>query len=243
MARLIFIVVAAFKAWMVVDAIKRHVDTEWFYIIVFVPFGGVAYFVTYKLRDPGVTMLKTRLLESLERTPSVEELRRAFKKTPSVENRVRLAQGLFDEGNIPEAKAHFEAVLESHPDDKACMHGLGVCHVELDDEQAAVETLTKLVAEHPAYRDYEPWAELAEALWKVGEKDQATELAADLAKRSPRLRHIVLHARYLKRSGRGKEAGRILKDGLDDDRDSPKHVRRQNRSWAREARQILGELG
>jgi hypothetical protein len=243
MARLILIVIGAFKAWMVVDAIKRHVDTKWFYIILFVPFGGVAYFFTYKLRDPGMVMLKTRLLESLERPPSVEELRRAFKRTASVENRIRLAQGLFDAGEIEEAKAHFETVLEGSPDEKAALHGVGVCGVELGDHAAAVEPLTALVETYPTYRDYEPWAELAEALWQTGEKEQAAELVSDLVRRSPRLRHIVLHARYLQRLGRKDEAGRILRDGLDDDRDSPKHVRRQNRPWAREAQRMLGHLG
>jgi hypothetical protein len=37
MARLLMLVVAAFKAWMFIDAVRRKVDTKWFYIIVFVP--------------------------------------------------------------------------------------------------------------------------------------------------------------------------------------------------------------
>lgn len=242
MARLILIVVAAFKVWMFIDAVRRHADTKWFYIIMFVPGGGVIYFVSEKLRDPGLKMMGRRLWESLERPPSVEELERRFKRTPSLENRISLGQGLFDAGQIDQAKKRFEEVLEERPNEKAGLHGLGVCLLELGDPEGAREPLQRVVDEQPGYRDYELWPDLAEALWQNKEREEAVALLGELVRHAPRLRHVVLQARYLARANDKRQAAAVLEQALGDDRDASSHVRRQNRPWARQARRMLAEL-
>ena len=242
MARLALIAVAIFKCWMFVDAIRRKVDTHWYYVILFVPLGGVAYFFQVKLRDPGVHFMKRRLLETLKRPPSVEQLERAFKRTPSIDNQIRLGQGLFDAERYSDAHTHFEAVLDKQPADKAALHGLGCCLVELQRPADALEPLRSLIDAHPGYRDYEPWPELAEALWQTDQREESLELLTELTRRSPRLRHLVLQARYLKRAGRKADATKILNTALEDDRDSPRHVQKQNRPYARQAKDMLAEM-
>ncbi len=206
------------------------------------PLGEVAYFFQVKLKDPGVHFLKRRLLESLERPPTVEALERAYARTPSIHHRTRLAQGLFDDAQYDAALAHFEGVLAQQPADKAALHGVGCCHMERGEPQQAIAPLQALVDAHPSYRDYEPWAELIEALWQCGQEDEALVLARDLVARAPRLRHIVLEARYLVRAGRKDEARDALRQALDDHRDAARHVRRQNQRYARQAQRMLDEL-
>ena len=68
--------------------------------------------------------------------------------------------------------------------------------------------------------------------------DEALE---KLVRKSPRLVHIVLQARYLRRDGRTAEARQLLREGLEDHKQSPGHVRRLNRPWASAAKRLLKE--
>ncbi|MBN4050265.1 tetratricopeptide repeat protein [Desulfobulbus sp. AH-315-M07] len=242
MVRLIAIAVAAFKAWMFIDAVRRRADTKWFYLIVFVPFGGVAYFVLVKMRDHDMKMLGQQMLEGFKRPPSVEELRRSFALVASLENRIALAQGLFDARCFEEALKYFKQVLEAEPNNSSGLYGEGCCYLELDDMAAAVGPLSKLVEGQPNYRDYSAWPDLAEALWKSREQDATLELLVDLVKAAPRLPHLVLRAQYLQRAGHSKDAARLLREALADHRDAPKHVRRQGRKAAATAKQMLADL-
>ena len=152
-----------------------------------------------------------------------------------------LAQGLFDAERFGDAKEHFEGVLESRPGDADGLYGLGCCAVELGEPGAAVEPLSRLVENQPSYRDYAAWSELAAALWKSGDKEACHEALEKLVRKSPRLVHIVLQARYLRRDGRTAEARQLLREGLEDHKQSPGHVRRLNRPWASAAKRLLKE--
>jgi hypothetical protein len=242
MARVVFLVVAAFKVWMFIDAVRRKADSHWFWLIPFVPFGAVAYFFMVKIRDRDMQMLGRRMLEGFKRPPSAEELADSFKRTPSHANRIALAQGLFDAEHYDEAQAHFEQVLERDEDDCAGLYGYGLCRLEQGDNSEAIKTLTRLMEQQRNYRDWAAWPELAEALWRSGEKEACLELLSDLVRTAPRLPHQLLQARYLRRAGREAEAATLLREALDEDRHSPRHVRKQNRPWARKARKLLSEL-
>ena len=242
MFRLVAIVVFAFKAWMFVDAVRRKVDTYWYWLIPFVPGGAVIYFFAVKLREPGIQMMGRRMLEQLKRPPSVEDLERRFERTPSLANRITLAQRLFDAGRHQDALDHFEKVLAERPDDKDGLYGLGLCRLELGDAAEAADALTRLVDLQRSYREYAAFPDLAEALWQQGQREECLALLEDLVKTSPRLRHHVLRAHYLDKAGRSPEAQRVLRNAIDDERDQPSHIRRLNRPWMRRARQKLDEL-
>ena len=226
---------------MYIDALRRRADDKWLWLIPLVPGGAVYYFFAVKFRDPGMQMLARRMLDGLKRPPSVRELSRRYKRSPSVANRVLLAQGLFDAGRFADAKDHFEGVLESRPKDADGLYGLGCCDLELGEPRAAVEPLSRLVDVHPSYRDYAAWSELSAALWKAGDKEACHEALEELVRKSPRLAHIVLQSRYLRRDGRTAEARQLLRDGLADHKESPRHVRRLNRPWASAAKRMLEE--
>jgi hypothetical protein len=242
MVRLLAIVWGAFTVWMFIDAVRRNADEKWYWMIPFVPGGALIYLVVVKLRDPGMKMMGRRMLEQLKRPPSVEELERRFSTTPSLENRVLLGQGLFDAGRHAEAKARFEEVLALRNDDKDALYGLGLCRLEQEDAAGAIAPLSRLLELHRGYRDHAASADLAEALWKSGERDGCHELLVDLVKKAPRLEHHLLRARYLKQDGRDAEAERVLRRAIEDEHDQPRHVRRRNRGFMRQARQMLQEL-
>ena len=75
----------AFMIWMLVDAVKRRVEFYW-YIIIFFPFGEWVYFFAVKIHD--FRQVRFRLAE---RAPSLRKLRFEAKQTPSINNKLALA--------------------------------------------------------------------------------------------------------------------------------------------------------
>jgi hypothetical protein len=240
--RLLAPVVLIFKAWMFVDAIRRGANNHWIWAILFLPLGDVAYFFVVKMRDPGMRHVADRMLEGFKRPPPVEELEARYRTTPSIANRVALAQGLFDAGRFAESAEHFEELLARDQANKEALYGVGLCRLELDDAAGAVEPLSRLIELHRAYRDYAAWAGLCEALWKKGDEEECLELLVDLVRTAPRLRHQVLRARYLARAGRGADAQELLRAELADHDRQPRGQRSRDREWARAAQKLLDEL-
>lgn len=242
MARLLVILWGAFKAWMFIDAVRRKAEDRWYWMIPFVPGGAIYYFFAVKLRDPGVAMMKQRMLDGLKKPPPVEELERQFERTPSIQNRVMLGQGLHDAGRFEEALAHFEQVLAERPGDKDALFGVGLCKLEMKDASGAVPPLTELVEGHRTYRDYAAWPELAEALWYADQKEACLELLDDLVRTAPRLKNYVHQAHYLRKAGRLDEAKKVLHEAMAEEEHQPRHVKRMNRPWMREAGELLREM-
>lgn len=242
MLRLVAILAIAFKAWMLVDAVRRRAETHWLWIIVMVPGGAWAYLFMVKLRDRGMKQLGQRMLESLRRPPSVQELRYDFEQSPSLANKIRLAQGLFDDKQHTEAQSLFEQVLSEQPDNKDGLYGVGLCAIELGNLEAAVKPLARLVEQHRRYRDFAAWPPLAHAHFELGQTEEALALLEELVAAAPRLPHRLLHARYLVRLNRRDEARGELEKALTDYDHAPRHIRRGQWLAAREARAMLEEL-
>lgn len=239
MGRLLAFLAIAFKAWMLVDAVRRQAETKWLWIIALVPFGAWAYFFIVKLREPGMRQLQQRMLESLKRPPAVDELRYALERSPSQANRIRLAQGLYDAGQWSEAHELFVALLEEQPGHRDGLYGLGLCRIELGDLPGAIEPLAELVEQHRRYRDYAAWPPLAQAHLELGQIDECMVLVDELVKTAPRLAHELLRARILDQVGRRAEAEAALEAALKEHDHSPRAQRRRDWLTARQAKALL----
>src|SRR5262249_22209202 len=85
----------AFTLWMLVDAYRRHAETFWFWVILFLPLvGALAYFFCIKIKDfRGVN------LGFLQRRESLEELRYRAEHIPTLSNDLALAERLIELGD------------------------------------------------------------------------------------------------------------------------------------------------
>ena len=247
MQRILAIMWAAFKLWMFVDAIRRKASERWFWLIIFVPGGGLAYFAMVKMRDRSMQVLGRRMLQSLKTPPSVDELQSQYDRTPSTANRIRLGQGLYDAERYEGALEHFEKVLAHRPDDKHGLYGVGLALLAIarrdnGKPEGAIEPLSRLIELHRGYRDYAAWPDLAEVLWRCGDKDGCHQLLDELVSTAPRLAHQVLRAEFLQKAGQRDAAARSLREALEEERHQPSHVRRLNRDWERRAKTLLREM-
>src|SRR5437762_11898143 len=101
----------AFTLWMFIDAYHRRVEQFWMWVIIFFqPIGTWLYFAVVKV--PSFRL--PRALNSKpvwQRRLSLAELRYRVERTPTVMNRVALAERLMETGTHREAIEHLEAAL------------------------------------------------------------------------------------------------------------------------------------
>ncbi len=240
MPRALLLLQHAFMAWMLIDAIRRRADRYWYWIIL-IPFGEWYYFFKVKIHDPDMAWLKN--LFRYEKPPTLESLRYRYEQTPSLANRVRLAQALHDEGAYAESAELFAEVLARHPDNREALLGLALCRAGRGDDEGAVGLLDKLIGLDRAYGEYQPWLHMTEALWRLGRRDEALELLERLVRTSPRLGHSVALARFQVEAVQPELARRTLWQALEHHSHAPKFVQRNNRAWARQAKKMLKALG
>jgi len=237
--QVLFILQTAFSIWMLVDAIKRGAQ-PWWWIIIMVPFGEFVYFFMIKIHDPPFSNIRKWFKE---KPVTLEQLRYEAQTTPSVANKVRLAQGLYDHGDYGEAIEIFEEMLAQDPEDKASLYGLGACRVQQRAFGEAIPRLEQVVDLELSYKDYLPAMELCNAYWQAGRKPSALALLERVARHSRRLEHELDLARCLAQLDRKDAARELLQQALADHEHSPAYVQRQSRPHARAAKALLRELG
>lgn len=243
MSRVILLLSVVFKGWAFIDALWRRAPSHWYWIILFVPFGGLAYLLLFRLRQPGrMRQVGEQMLESIKRPPPVDVLRREYADSPSHTNRVRLAQGLFDAGQLGESRTLFELVVAVRGDDRDGLYGLGRIYIEQGEFEASLQPLRKLIELHRGYRDFAAWPYLAHALNELGRTEECQALLEELVTVAPRPPHKVLLAEYFIGAGQTSRARDLLRDVIDEHSRSPSHVKRQYRGSIRQARRLLRGL-
>jgi hypothetical protein len=228
---------SAFTIWMIVDAIRRRAEYYWYLIILFVPFGSLIYFALVKVKDWNFR----RSLPGAGQK-GILRLRSKLAETPSVANKLELADALESSERFDEAEPLFREVLSQDPDNLQSLHGLARCAMSDGRFVDAVEHLEKLLSQDNAYRDYSAALDYAEALWQNGQRDDTIEVLEGLVAVSTRVNHHVALAHYLNEDGRIARAREVLERGLANWETSPDFVQRRDEKWARRAKKMLAEV-
>jgi len=232
---------AAFTLWMFIDAYQRHAEQMWFWIILlFQPIGTWLYFVVVKLPS-------FRLGHGISSKPvwqrklSLDELRYRVERTPTVINRVALAERLMENGSHLDAIPHLEAALAMDETYCQALHDLALCHVACRHAEQALAVLERLMKRDVRWADYRAWRTQIEAEEALGRKDDALRTCRELEKRQPTWENKCRLAERMIDNGHKDEAARMLDQALEDHHFAPFKTRLRNWRWARHAQQLLKE--
>jgi hypothetical protein len=242
MPRVLFFLQSAFSLWMLVDAVGRPGIARYWYWIILMPFGEWFYFFKFKIHDPDFAWLKAPFRAMADRPASVEKLRFQLQQTPSLANKVSLAQALHDAEALDEAAELFEEVLKSDATSRDALYGLGVSRIGLGDYEGAIEPLQTLLDVEPFHQEYDGWAKLAHAFWELGRRDDTVSTLARLVRMSPRLAHRVAYAHYLGQMERRDEAQAQLVTALQEFEYAPKYLKRSQHALAKRAKEMLHQI-
>lgn len=234
---------AIFKALMLVDSFQRFgwcCSNYWYYIILFLPFGEWIYFFMVKIHDPQIARY-TKVF--FTKRVSLEDLRYRAAESPSVANKTVLAQALIDSGAFTEARELLQELVKSDPTSKRTVFLFAQALLGEGDSSSAVSELERITSSDLAFDNFHPAMTLAEAYWNDSAKEKAVELLRLVANRSRRLEHSTALAKCLINLNSRDEARLLLDKGLNDFKHSPAYVKRGERPYAREAKNMLRSLG
>ena len=233
-----YLLAAAFNIWMIVDAIRRRAEIYWLLIIIFIPFGSLIYFALVKLKDYDFSRL-SGAVPARNVGGNIAELETAAVETPSVANKLALADALTEGERYADAMPIYREVLARDAQEKQALSGLARCLLGSGKPAEAAEQYELLLTEDRAYRDYSAALEYAEALWQAGRFDDAIDLMTGLAATTRYINHRVGLAWYLQQHGRNERAREVLKELLVDYAEAPEFVKRRDRDWAKRAEKML----
>jgi hypothetical protein len=240
LVRLLSFCQVAFVIWMVVDAYHRHAEPFWYWVILlFQPIGVWIYFFAVKFRT--LRLPRPQSAAPDERKLSLDELRYRVERTPTVANRLALAQRLMEKGGHADSIPLLEAVLVKEPEYCAALHALAECRLATGAAEQAVAPLEKLLGRDHRWENYRARRTLIEVHVARGQPADALEVCRAYEKLLPSLEHKCLLAEHLMANGCHAEAVETLDQALVDHRYSPWSARWRDWRTAREARRLLAE--
>ena len=229
-----------FKGWMVMDAMRSGNDKMW-YLIVFVPFGELIYFFTFKLPD-FIPWYSLRTLIPKPKVP-LKQLQRAATESPSIKNKELYVEGLIREKEYSKALPLIEEMLVGTNENSSLLFQLATCLNATGDKKRAIEILTSLYNRNPALFDYQGSILLAQLEIETGDQDAAERRLREIASQNSRLEIKLELAKMLSSNQKNlSEVQTLLDTIIEDFRSSPAFYRRRNRAVFRGAKRLQKNL-
>jgi hypothetical protein len=172
---------------------------------------------------------------------SLDALRRSVERSPTVANRLALAERLMEKREHADAIPHLESVLAIEPDYCAVLHALAECRLATGAPEQAVAPLKKLIARDYRWANYRAWRTLMDVHLARGQPADALSACREFEKHQPTLENKCLLAEHLLDNNLPGEAAQLLEHALEDHQYVPWNTRWRNWRWAREARRLLAD--
>lgn len=219
---------------MVVHIYRSGAERYWFWVVLFFqPVGAWIYFFAVfvrGLRLGGFTW---------ERRLSLDELQYRAERSPTVHNRMALAERLMENGHHAEAIPLLEAVLAMDDIYLQPRHDLALCRLASGHPREATALLKELLERDPRWANYKAWRTLIDAHLACKQPNEALQACRDLARMAPNMENRCLLGEHLLDGGQKTEASHVLRQIIEDHRYMPLGRRLQNWRWARLAQKLL----
>jgi len=227
------------QALAILHFVRRRPDTYWIWIILM--FGGVGALIYMALEVVPDAGLLRGSFQVFPRRKRIRELEGLVLDNPSIGNYEELGDLYLDDQQYARARECFDRVLaKSESIDPFYRRAL--CELALQDFPAAAADLQQVIAREPKY-DYQRAAGLtAQVLAKLGQREKAEALFADVTKTSTLSETEYNYACFLAAEGRAAEAREWAERILRKKATMPDYIRRRERPWFRKARALLKRL-
>ena len=227
------------QALAIIHFIRRRPDTYWLWIILmFGGFGALAYIFIEVIPDVGLLRASFQVFPRRKR---IKQLEGMIIDNPSIGNYEELGDLYLDDGQFVKARVCFDKVL-AREDSIDPRYRRGLTAIGVNDFKTAVADLEQVVARDPKY-DYQRAAGLlAYSLGKIGERDKASNLFAEVTETSTLSETQYNYASFLAETGRAAEAREWAERILRKKATMPDYIRRRERPWFRKAKSLLKGL-
>jgi hypothetical protein len=227
------------QALAIIHFIRRRPDTYWLWIILMFPgIGALAYIFVQVIPDFG--LLRTSF-QVFPRRKRIRQLEAMILDNPSIGNYEELGDLYLDDGQYVKARECFDKVL-AREESIDPLYRRALCALALNDYNAAIADLEKVTAADAKYDYQRAVGLLAHAWGKIGERDKASTLFAEVTETSTLSETQFNYASFLAETGRAAEAREWAERILRKKATMPDYIRRRERPWFRKTRALLKGL-
>jgi len=215
---------------------RRRPDMYWLWIILIGgALGALVYIVVEVVPDVG---LVRGAFQVFPRRKRIKELEGLILDNPSVGNYEELGDLYLDDQQFERARDCFDRVI-AKTDEIDPRYRRALCALALEDFTSAAADLAEVVARDPKY-DYQRAVGLrAQAVARLGEREQADAMFAEVLETSTLSETQYNYACFLAATGRAAEAREWADRILRKKATMPDYIRRRERPWFRKANALL----
>ncbi len=225
------------QALLIVHCIKTGRNQIWIWVIALLSFAGILAYVAVELvpdllRSRAAQRTARGVSRALDPGRSLREAANRAQMSGDAASRQVWADELAKQGRHAEAIEVYRSALTGlYEFDPQIMLGLAGVQFDSGDPAAARATLERLIEKNPDFISADGHLLYARAVEASGDIPKALEEFAALAGNYPGAEATVRYAALLRKTGRGDEAARVLRELLDQARIAPAHYRRTQREW------------
>lgn len=228
------------QALAIVHFIRRRPETYWLWVILF--FGGLGALVYIFVEVlPDATLLRGSF-EVFPRRRRIRQLERLILDNPSAGNLEELADLYLDDGNPAKARELYDRAITPRTATIDPYYRRGIAALELNDVEAAVADLCRVVTHDPKYDFHRAAGLLAHACGRLGHHEDAEAWFKQATALSTASELAIHYAEFLEGRQRPAEARDWAQRVLDKKATMPSYLRRRERPWFRRAKAILKRL-
>ena len=228
------------QALALVHFVRRRPDGYWLWIILIGGgLGAFAYLVAEVLPDAA---LLRGSFQVFPRRKRIRQLEAEILDNPSIGNLEELGDLLLEDGQYARAREYFDRVITPRTTTADPFYRRALAAMAMNDWQAAVDDLTRVMAIDPKYDYHRAAGLLAHALAQVGRKEEALARFAEATAASTVSETQYNYATLLAASGRAAEAREWTQRILAKKLTLPAFARRRERPWFRRASALEQKL-
>jgi hypothetical protein len=228
------------QALAIAHFVRRRPDTYWLWIILMGGgVGALVYIFVEVVPDAG---LLRGAFQVFPRRKRIKALEMAILDNPSIANYEELGDLYLDDKRYAKARECFDRVIAAHTASPDPFYRRALAALALDDFKAAAADLERVTAADPKYDYYRAPALLAHALGRIGERERADSLFAEVTRISTLSETQYNYASFLAANGQTSEAREWARRILAKKPTMPAYLRRRERPWFRKASALLKRL-
>ena len=238
----------AIQAALIIHCIKTGRNFIWIWVLMLLPGAGVIAYLAVELLPELMGSRATRrhvrsVKKALNPGGELKQLAQRAEIGGSVEARQRHAEELLRLGRNEEAIGEFRRCLTGlYEHDPNLMLGLARAQFAAGGTSDARETLDALIRHNPEFRSPDGHLLYARALAREGQTARALEEYKTLAAYYPGAEATVRYAGLLRAQGDTATAAEVLRALLQQAAIAPRHYRRAQDEWLKQAGRELAEL-
>lgn len=228
------------QAIAIVHFVRRRPDTYWLWIIIIGGgVGALAYILVEVIPD---ARLLRGAFEVFPRRKRIKELQAAILDNPSVGNYEELGDLYLDDQQFVRARECFDRVIATRTDSTDPFYRRALCELAVEDYQAAAADLEEVMRRDPKYDYLRAAGLLAHTLGRLGQREEAGALFANVTQTSTLSETQYNYACFLAAEGRSAEAREWAQRILAKKPTMPNYLRRRERPWFRKAGALVKRL-